>query len=384
MATWSLETRARIVAALTEGNSIRGTARLFKVDKNAVMDLAMLIGLGCLTLHNRLVRGLQTLIIEVDETWSFIFKKQARVDPTKDPAEYGDAYTFIGFDATARFVISYHVGKRCEADADTFAGDLRSRLVMVPHLSSDGFNAYPAVFARHFGGAVDYGVAVKHYRTGSQRGPDHRYEPPRDPFVTKHAVIGAPVDDLIGTPYVERYNLSQRHIVGRTRRLCLAFSKTKAGHEAGVALGIMAYNFVREHASLGKHVTPAMAAGLTDHPWTITELTAAALAAAEGPKEAKPRAVPLVMPSERAGRRVGASRPLPGGGFLRAVTGDGPAPRNPPPAPSPAAPPVAPVPPPVEPAADPTGQLDLFAWKPPTAKPLPAPGTQLDLFGADL
>ena len=48
--------------------------------------------------------------------------------------------------------------------------------------SSDGFNAYPAVFAKHFGGAVDYGVAVKNYRTGSQRGPDHRYEPPRDPF----------------------------------------------------------------------------------------------------------------------------------------------------------------------------------------------------------
>jgi hypothetical protein len=36
------------------------------------------------------------------------------------------------------------------------------------------------------------GTEVKHYRSGAQRGPDHRYELPRDPFVTKHAILGAP------------------------------------------------------------------------------------------------------------------------------------------------------------------------------------------------
>jgi IS1 family transposase len=356
---------------------VRGTARCFKVDKNCVLAFAMKVGLGCLVLHNRLVRGLASLLIEGDETWSFIQKKQARIDPVKDPAEYGDAYTFIGLDAIAKLVISCHVGKRTEEDADIFARDLRSRLTMVPHLSTDGFNAYPAIIAKHFGGSVDYGTAVKHYTRGAVRGPDHRYEPPRDPFVTKHSVIGAPQDELICTAHVERYNLTQRHIVGRTRRLCLAFSKTLKGHVAGMALGVFAYNFVREHSALGKRRTPAMAAGLTDHPWTIAELVEAALAVAEEEPGDLPEAVPLAMPVSRGGKAVGASRPLPNGrGFLRAVAAPAPSAKGAPPPPSPPAPGEPPPAPAVTAVPDPA-QLDLFSWKP----RLPPPGTQLSLFG---
>jgi IS1 family transposase len=338
---------------------------------------------------------LRSLIIEGDETWSFIHKKEARIDPTRDPAEYGDAYTFIALDATAKLVISYHVGKRDGENADIFARDLRSRLTMVPHLSTDGFPAYPEVIAKHFGGSVDYGTAVKHYRSGAQRGPDHRYEPPRDPFVTKHAILGAPSMDLIKTPYVERYNLTQRHIVGRTRRLCLAFSKTLRGHCAAIALGVFVYNFVREHATLGTHTTPAMAAGLTDHPWTIAEVVEAALAVDVEAPSGKPQAVPLAMPAARAGKPLGVSRPLPNGkGFLRAVGAPAPpakAPAAPPPPPAPAPPPAIVA----VPAGDATlGQLDLLAWKPratpsPTPAPRAAPSTrlpeaQLDLFGLEL
>ena len=403
MGTWPFETRVRVIAALTEGNSVRGTARLEKVDKNAVLNLALRVGDGCGWLHDRIVRKLPTLVIQGDETWSYIFCKEARVDPTRHPAEYGDAYTFIGLDALAKLVISYLVGKRDAEHADLFARDMRARLVYCPHLATDGFNAYPSVIASHFGGAVDYGVAIKHYRSGAIRGPDHRYEPPRDPFVTKHTVLGAPREELVSTPYVERYNLTQRHIVGRTRRLCLAFSKTLRGHQAAVALGIFAYNFCREHSALGLHTTPAMAAGLTDHPWTIAELVEAALA--EEPSE-KPEPAPLVMPAERAGQPVGAARPLPNGGWLRVVGGAAPAVKGAPvvppppagPAPVPAAPAVAIVPATAEPRADPSGQLDLLSWRPrpapeapspPPVAPVPAtskhlPPGQLGLFGLDL
>ncbi len=193
---------------------------------------------------------------------------------------------------------------------------------------------------------------------------------------------------------MERYNLTQRHIVGRTRRLCLAFSKTLRGHQAAIALGVFAYNFVREHATLGTGVTPAMAAGITDHPWTIAELVEKALAAlAEEPGE-KPQSVPLTMPAARAGQPVGTSRALPNGrGFLRAVTAPSPAakaPAVPSPAPSP-----APTPAPVLVVA-PAGpavpeQLDLLSWRPQSAPAAPdaAPATghlppgQLDLFGLD-
>ncbi len=61
---------------------------------------------------------------------------------------------------------------RDEANADIFAKDLRSRLVVVPQISVDGFVSYPTVIAAAFGaGNVDLGVAVKHYRSGAQRGP---------------------------------------------------------------------------------------------------------------------------------------------------------------------------------------------------------------------
>jgi hypothetical protein len=34
----------------------------------------------------------------------------------------------------------------------------------------------------------------------------------------------------------------------------------------------MHYNFARTHGSLGKNQTPAMAAGVADHVWTVQEI----------------------------------------------------------------------------------------------------------------
>jgi hypothetical protein len=59
-------------------------------------------------------------------------------------------------------------------------------------------------------------------------------------------------------------------------RLTNAFSKKWANHAAMLALGFAYYNFCRPHQTLTKDAkaktTPAMAAGLEDHPWTIREL----------------------------------------------------------------------------------------------------------------
>ncbi len=212
-------------------------------------------------------------------------------------------------------------------------------------------------------------------------------------------MLGAPRMELIGTPHVERYNLTQRHIVGRTRRLCLAFSKTKRGHEAAMALGIFAYNFVREHSALGLHVTPAMAAGLTDHPWTIAELVEAALAEPAGEK---PVAVPLTMPAERAGRVSAPPASCPTGAASSAWSAvprrrqRAARPSTPPPA-GPAAFPLAPAVAlvAVEASADPVRPARLAGLAPASpgspAPPSPPrepskllPPGQLGLFGIDL
>jgi hypothetical protein len=109
---FTAEKRARIVAALAEGNSLRGTARMVGAGKNNVMQLALDIGEGCAELHNRLVRGVRAYVIECDETWSFIAKKEARVEPGKDPGEWGDVYTFYALDATSKLVIAWTCDKR--------------------------------------------------------------------------------------------------------------------------------------------------------------------------------------------------------------------------------------------------------------------------------
>jgi hypothetical protein len=58
----------------------------------------------------------------------------------------------------------------------------------------------------------------------------------------------------------------------RFTRLTNAFSKKIENHEHAVALHFMYYNFCRIHQSL--RITPAMAAGLSDHVWEIDEMLA--------------------------------------------------------------------------------------------------------------
>jgi len=69
---------------------------------------------------------------------------------------------------------------------------------------------------------------------------------------------------------VERSNLSVRTSLRRFTRLALGFSKKLDNLKATVALYIAWYNFCRVHQTLRR--TPAMAAGITDHVWTIQEL----------------------------------------------------------------------------------------------------------------
>lgn len=56
----------------------------------------------------------------------------------------------------------------------------------------------------------------------------------------------------------------------RFTRLTNGFSKKIRNHECAVALFFAHYNFCRVHLTL--KTTPAVAAGLTDHVWTVEEL----------------------------------------------------------------------------------------------------------------
>ena len=139
--------------------------------------------------------------------------------------------------------------------------DLAGRFQMHPilkhRLSTDGFLPYPEAVRLAFNNAVDYGVIVKEYTATSV-------------FLTRRIICGYFDKDKICTSHVERGNLTIRTFMRRYVRKGLGFSKKKENLWAAVALNIAHYNFCWKHRTL--RMTPAMAAGLTDHRWSMDEL----------------------------------------------------------------------------------------------------------------
>ena len=65
--------------------------------------------------------------------------------------------------AAPRPIISYRVGKRDTQNTHAFVADLRERVLGVPEISSDAFNAYPNAVDLAFGIDVHFGTMEKHY-----------------------------------------------------------------------------------------------------------------------------------------------------------------------------------------------------------------------------
>lgn len=288
-----MEARAKVAACLVDGVSIRATERITSAHRDTVMRLGVALGEGCALLHDRLVRAVSCPLLQADEAWTFVHTKNARVT-SSDPSEWGDQYVYIGLDVTSRAIISFAVGKRDAVGANAFAMDLRGRIVGRPQISTDGWGPYPEAIWQAFGYEVDFARVVKNYRQGAKRGPDHRYEPPRDPFITRTAIAGNPNERDISTSLVERQNLQLRSCIKRMARLTNAYSKKKRNLDAAVALHVFWYNYGTVH---GAHrVTPAMALGLTRHVWTLEEMIAEALAASEAPAPEPVAPPPRVAP----------------------------------------------------------------------------------------
>ncbi len=85
------------IAALTEGCSIRATERLTDTHRDTIMRLGVRVGEGCARLHDQVMRGLQVPILEFDEVWGYVGKKQRRTGLGE--TDKGDQYPFIALDA---------------------------------------------------------------------------------------------------------------------------------------------------------------------------------------------------------------------------------------------------------------------------------------------
>src|SRR5262249_43393919 len=103
-----------VIACLTEGMSIRAVERMTGIHRDTIMRLGAKVGRGCAELHYRMVVGIRTGRLELDELWSYVGKKQRQVT-RKDGAVFGDQYTFIALASSARAIVAYHTGQRDSA-----------------------------------------------------------------------------------------------------------------------------------------------------------------------------------------------------------------------------------------------------------------------------
>jgi len=270
----SSEKQTQVVHALAEGTSIRAIERMTGIHRDTIMRLGVSVGKGCAAVMDATMRNLDCRLIQMDEIWGFVGKKQKHATAADRREGMGDVWTFVAIDAESRMVPAYLVSNtRRKHDAVDFCEDLAVRLSQRVQISTDALKSYADAVERGFGADADYGQILKVYSEADVN-EARRYSPAKLVRVNRFTVSGQPDESLISTSYVERQNLTMRMHMRRLTRLTNAFSKKFENFRAAVALHFGYYNFVRLHSTL--RMTPAMAGGVTDHTWTVPELMEAA------------------------------------------------------------------------------------------------------------
>lgn len=301
------------VRALAEGNSIRSTARIVQVDKDTVCDW-----LNRAAQHGRLIilyhwHKLHITECQLDELWSFVHTKEQHLVQAKQICEsYGDAWVWIAFAPAWRLVVAFVVGKRTQEQADLLVARVRAVTdEQIPFFTSDQWGAYDEALLKAYGEWYQperQGNRGRHPLPQLRPTPDLLYaqvvkrrERGRVVEVTRKIIFGdaetvnSKLNDsanstTINTSFVERDNLTWREKNRRLTRKTTGFSKELPWMEKQFWLSMAYYHFCLPHKSLRqrlpelkatrgngspqkwKQVTPAMAAGMTDHIWATSEL----------------------------------------------------------------------------------------------------------------
>jgi len=263
-----IDRAVNILQLLLEGMSIRSVEQVTSVHRDTILKLLVLAGERCEALMLAKCQNIPVKDVEVDEIWGYVGKKEGHKSDD-DGEEVGDAYMFIGMEASTKLVLAYHLGKRTARATDTFIGKLayatsRDRY----QLTSDGFKPYVSAVKLILRDRVDFAQLIKVY--GAPRDGEQRYSPAEVVDSVPCEIMGQPVRDRICTSHIERQNLSVRMGMRRMTRLTNGFSKKWENLEAAYSLWFAYYNFCRRHQTL--RITPAMEQGLTDHQWTVGEL----------------------------------------------------------------------------------------------------------------
>jgi hypothetical protein len=241
--------------------------------------------------------------VQFDEKWSFVAKKEKHCD-RDDPADdlRGDCWDHVALDAESRLVLSVVSGRQSAEHSLLLVEAVARRTGGEPLdlFTSDENPAYAWALLEV------YGQKVQPRRKGKRgRRPKPVKVPPKGlTYATVHkrrkknrvvavearvvygtkaavraALEGSAVSATVNTVFVERHNATDRHRNARKGRKTYCFSKDWDVHEAVTYFTAYSYNFCWPVRTLRQKVgrkryrqrTPAMAAGLTDHIWSLSE-----------------------------------------------------------------------------------------------------------------
>jgi IS1 family transposase/transposase-like protein len=309
-----LDIYRRGAKTLAEGLSIRATSRLVEADQDTVNHWLPILGGHSQAVMNYFFRNLHLEECQLDELGTFIYKKEKHLTALEKLAEvYGDAWIWIAFSPICKIVPAWVVGKRTLAHARRLVFRLKSASDgQIPFFTSDELPHYAEALLEVYGEQVQpppngkrgrfpkpyrvpppdlcYAVVVKKREHGRVVEVSTRIVYGTPPQV-EAALQASPVSQAINTYGVERNNLTVRQHSRRVSRKVNAFSKDPDYLEHQLTLAFAYYHFVIPHRGLRqrlpralptkgrkgsykkwKLVTSAMAAGLTDHIWTMDEL----------------------------------------------------------------------------------------------------------------
>src|SRR4051794_15639573 len=241
--------------------------------------------------------------VQFDEKWSFVFKKQEHCDPD-DPADAdrGDYWDHVALDAESRLVLAVVPGARDAEAVEEVVGEVKQRTGgrVLDLATSDDYPAYETALLDAYGQEVTVTPTGRpsramvpekvpppgmNYATVSKRREKGRVVEilTRVVFGTLAAVQAvlarSKASRRINTSFLERQNATDRHHNARKVRKTYTFSKDWQVHEAMTYFTMYSYNFCwpvrtlrgREGEGPWQQRTPAMAAGLSDHVWTMHE-----------------------------------------------------------------------------------------------------------------
>lgn len=243
----------------------------------------------------------QTREVQFDEKWSFVDKKEKNVT-AKDEHLCGDCWDHVAYDPEHRLVVSLVIGRRAPELTARLVADFHQRTAgrIMNLMTSDAYPCYTEAIVSV------YGVTVVPERTGRPGRPQEPYQdvPPELVYATVHkvrednrvvaveerlvfgtaeqlqqALANSAVSERVNTSYIERFNGTDRHRNARKVRKTYRFSKDWEVHGAVSRFSVFSANFcqpvrtlrVKDSQGRWQQRTPAMAAGLADHVWSIEE-----------------------------------------------------------------------------------------------------------------